>query len=182
MKKLKKDQRGFTLIELILVIALTGIITTAITMTIFQVFNMNTRTSNRMTAVRQVQHAGKLVSQDIMEAQIVNAGGILGFPLTLSWTEIVGEAPNTYKVIYKLTDMSDGLTILWREYYINPDIVDPDPISTIKVAEYIDPDQTRCYPLGVLPSGGVLTFRVTANVGGQSETREYEVKPRPGSS
>ena len=66
MKKLKKDQRGLTLIELVIVIAITGLITAGITMTIMQVFNMNTRASNRMTAVSQVQHAGKLVSEDIL--------------------------------------------------------------------------------------------------------------------
>ena len=94
MKKLNKDQRGLTLIELVIVIAITGLITAAITMTIFQVFNMNTRASNRMTAVSQVQHAGKLVSEDILEAQNVTPGANAGFPLTLTWTE-VGEAPNT---------------------------------------------------------------------------------------
>ncbi len=72
MKKLHKDQKGITLIELVIVIAITGIITAGITMTIFQVFNMNTRTSNRMTAVSQVQHAGKLVSEDILQAQNVD--------------------------------------------------------------------------------------------------------------
>jgi len=183
MKKLKKDQRGLTLIELVIVIALTGIITAGITMTIFQVFNMNTRTSNRMTAVSQVEHAGKLVSEDILEAQNVTPGANAGFPLTLTWTE-VGEAPNTYKVIYKLEDTS-GPTILWREYYIGSD---PDSLSlnsTTKVAEYIDPDQTSIDPSTpcYFPDCGAFryTLEVTANVGGQSETREYEVKPRPGS-
>ena len=169
MKKLHKDQRGITLIELVIVIAITGIITAGITMTIFQVFNMNTRASNRMTAVSQVQQAGKLVSEDILEAQNVTPGANAGFPLTLTWTE-VGEAPNTYKVIYKLEDTS-GPTILWREYYVNLALN-----STTKVAEHIDPDGTSCDW-----DGEVLTFRVTATVGEQSETRIYEVKPRPGS-
>ena len=45
-------------------------------------------------------------------------------------------------------------------------------------AEYIDPDvaKTRCDW-----DGEVLTFTVTATVGDESETRVYEVKPRPGS-
>lgn len=175
MKKLRKDQRGLSLIELVIVIAITGLVTAGITMTIMQVFNMNTRASNHMTAVSQVQHAGKLVSEDILEAQNVTPGADAGFPLTLTWTE-VGEAPNTYKVIYKLEDTS-GPTILWREYYVNLALN-----STTKVAEYIDPDpedpeqETSC-----VWAGGVLTFKVTATVGEQSEYRVYEVKPRPGS-
>ena len=69
MKKLNKDQRGLTLVELLIAILLTGLITGGITMTIFQVFNLNTRTSNHMTAVRQVQHAGFWVSPDVQMAQ-----------------------------------------------------------------------------------------------------------------
>ena len=178
MKKLGKGQRGFTLIELVIVIGLTSIVVAAITGTILGVFNTDARTRNDMTAVYQVRHAGKLVSEDILQAQHVTPGAITGFPLSLNWTE-VGETPNTYKVIYKLVDMSGGLKILWREYYINPDI-DPDPVSTTKVAEYIDPDPTKtsCVWDNV---NKVLTFTVTATVGGVSETRVYQVTPRPGS-
>ena len=176
MKKLHKDQRGITLIELVIVIAITGIITAGITMTIFQVFNINTRASNRMTAVSQVQQAGKLVSEDILEAQNVTPGANAGFPLTLTWTE-VGEAPNTYKVIYKLEDTS-GPTILWREYYVNLALN-----STTKVAEYIDPDPDQT---SFTPDGDAFIFKVTATVGEgtwgeESEQRIYRVQPRPGS-
>lgn len=174
MKRLHKDQRGFSLIELVIVIALTGLITAAITMTIFQVFNMNTRTANRMAAVSQVQHAGKLVSEDIQEAQpdkiYDNPAG--GEFLILGWT---AQDDTEYEVKYTLVDMSGGLKILWREHYINS-----TPDSTTKVAEYINPDQTKtkCDWDDV---NKILTFTVTATVGGQSETRVYEVKPRPGS-
>jgi prepilin-type N-terminal cleavage/methylation domain-containing protein len=170
MKKLKKNQRGFTLIELILVIGLTGLISGGITLTIMQVFNMDARTRNDMIAVYQVRQAGKLVSEDILEAQIVNAPVGSGFPLTLNWTD--GATNYTHGVIYTLADMSGGLKILWRKYYLNSALN-----SSIKVAEYINPDptKTKCDW-----DGKVLTFTVTATVGGQNETRVYEVKPRPG--
>lgn len=167
MKKLKRDQRGLTLIELVIVIAITGLITTAITMTVFQVFNMNTRASNHMTAVSQVQHAGKLVSEDILEAQSVNATGSSGFPLTLTWTE-VGAPGDSHTIIYTLEDGE-----LWRSESVN------GGNSTLtRVAEYINdnPADTYCDW-----DSEVLTFKVTATVGEQSETRVYEVKPRPGS-
>ena len=169
MKRLHKDQRGFTILELLLVIILTGIITTAITTTIFQVFNMNTRTANHMIAVSQVQQAGKLVSEDILQAQNVTAGGSLGFPLTLTWA-----VNATHEIIYTLENMPSGeFKRLQREHKINSVLE-----STTIVAEYIDPDQTSFYPLGMLPPGGVLTFTVTVTVGDESETRVYEVKPR----
>ena len=185
MKKLKKDQRGITLIELVIAIALTGVITAAITMSVFQVFNMNTRTSNHMAAVSHVQQAGKLVREDIMEAQNVDTGDDPGTPelLTLTWKEGGTEIP--HEVIYTLEDMSSGkFKILWRYYYINPDI-NSAPVSTTKVAEYIDPDQTSCCcdcdgDGDCNCDDAVVIFTVTANVGGQIETRVYEVMPRAG--
>ena len=155
------------MIELLLVIALTGLITAAITTTFFQVFAMNTRAANHMIAVSQVQQAGKLVSEDILETQSVNATGGSGFPLVLAWTV---QNSTAVEVIYTLEDGE-----LWRSESIDGG----DPTMT-RVAEYINSDQTNCAPLDVLPAGGVLTFTVTATVGDESETRVYEVKPRPG--
>ena len=169
MKKLKKDQRGLTLVELLIVIAITGIITGGITMSIFQVFNINTRTANRMAAVSQVENAGSWVSPDVQMSQSVETGVNSGFPLTLTWEE--WGTNNTHEVIYTLENMSGGLKKLQREHSI-----DSVPDSTIVVAEYIDPAETSCDRDGL-----VLTFKVTATVGEQSETREYKVKPRPGS-
>jgi len=177
MKKLKKDQRGFTLIELLIAILLTGLITGGITMTIFQVFNLNTRTSNHMTAVRQVQHAGFWVSPDVQMAQGVVTGGSPGVLLTLTWNE--GGTGIPHEVIYTLEDMPSGeFKRLWRSHSVN----DEEPTVT-HVAEYIDPDQTsfvcNCDPCDC--DNRVLTFTVIANVGGQSETRVYEIDPRPDS-
>ena len=166
---IQRDQRGLTLIELLIVILLTGAITSGITMTIFQIFNTNSRTSNHMIAIRQVQNAGKQVSEDLLQAQGWDLGGGSGFPLTLNWTDWDNVQ---HGILYTLEDMPYGeFKILRRRHDIN---LSPD--STINVAEYIDPDQTSC-----VQAGGVFTFTVTANVSGQSETRVYEVMPRSGS-
>lgn len=177
---IQRDQRGLTLIELLIAILLAGIVTSGITMTIFQVFDTSSRTSNHMVAIRQVQHAGKQVSEDLLQAQGVNPGGSSDFPLTLNWTDWDDAQ---HGIVYTLEDMPSGeFKILWRRHYINSSLD-----STTKVAEYIDPDQTCCgcgcgEDCGCDCGGdcGCLTFKVTANVGGQSETRVYEVSPRAG--
>jgi len=165
------NQRGFTMIEVIMALAVTAIITGGITMTIFQVFDGNTRSSNHMIAVRQVQNAGYWISHDTQMAQSVAlTAGPDGFPLTLTWAD--WDSGDVHKVVYTL--LADNK--LQREHYTN---LNPD--ATTFVAEYIDPDpaKTNCYE----DADGVLIFTVTATVGSgsqeESETRVYEVMPRP---
>jgi prepilin-type N-terminal cleavage/methylation domain-containing protein len=178
LRLINKDQRGFTLTELILAICISAIITAFITLTIFQVITGSARTNNHMTAVRQAQSAGYWVSHDAMMAQSI-APPAGGFPLTLTWTEWADGGPNgdEHEVVYSLVDgASGGLKSLQRSYSVN------GTTETSIVAQFIDPTekdgepQTKCEF-----AGGKLTFKVTATVGKQSETRTYEVMPRPGS-
>jgi len=165
------------MIEMVIAIALTGIITGGITMSIFQVFDGNTRTSNHMTAVRQVQNAGYWVSHDAQMAQDINTDDDPDTPelelVTLTWTEWEGDEQ---RVVYSLVDDK-----LQREHYINYDpVTNPDPDTTTFVAEYIDSTNTSCVWDDV---AGKLTLTVTATLGTgsqeASESRVYEITPRP---
>jgi len=167
---IQRDQRGLTLVELLIAILLASAVTSGITMTIFQVFDTSSRTSNHMVAIRQVQHAGKQVSQDLLQAKHIVPENDPDTPelLTLTWTDWDDAQ---HGIVYTLEDMPSGeFEILWRRHYVNSSLD-----STTKVAEYIDPYQTSC-----VPAAGAFSFTVTANVGGQSETRVYEVMPRAG--
>ena len=169
VRLLHKNQRGFTLIEMIVAMTITVLIIGVIAMAIFQVFNVNALSSNHMTAVRQVQNAGYWISRDAQMAQSVvpDDGGATGFPLTLTRTEWEGDE---HQVVY--TIIGDRLQ---REHYINS-----VPDSTIFVAEYVvsDPEKTNC-----VFTNGKLTLTVTATVGTwpqeEIETRVYEIVPRP---
>jgi len=168
MKRLHRDERGFSIIELMVVIVLTGLITTAITTTFFQVFNMNARTANHMSALSQVQQAGKLVSEDILESQAIDDNPTGGEFLILGWNS-TGE---THEITYTLEDGE-----LWRS-----ESIDGGGPETTRVAEYISSDPTDTY---CNLDGEVLIFRVTAIVGEgtvheESEQRLYRVQPRPG--
>ena len=177
------DQRGITLIEILVVVAIIGLISFGLTSTISQTFNVSSRTSNRMIAVRQVQQAGKQVSNDVLQSQNVTpTSNDTGFPLTLVWEH--WDRAERHEVRYDLTENNALKRTLW----VTPLGEGTTETVTI-VARYIDDtydysdDEWRTY-CEWDPLLRVLTFKVTARVAagpqGASETRIYEIKTRPG--
>jgi type II secretory pathway component PulJ len=168
-----------TLVELIMAMAVTAIILGGITATLWQVFSLNSRSVNHMTAVRQVQSAGYWVSHDALMAQSIEIGDDplgKGFPLILTWTDWDGDK---HEVTYTLENMIGGPKQLKRQhltYDSGGSVIDN---ATSIVAQHIVPGTPKTY---VEFTDGALIFTVTTSVGeglqAQSETRVYEVKPR----
>jgi prepilin-type N-terminal cleavage/methylation domain-containing protein len=161
---LHRNQRGFTLIEMLMVIAISGIITAGLALSVIQIFNGNAQSSSKMLAVRQVQNAGYFISQDTLMAQAVTPDlGVTGFPLTLTWTDWNSNA--IHEVVYTLLAGRK----LQRETFTDSSL---DTVTF--VAEYID---ATCQF-----TDGKLILTVTASIGGYrpaTETRTYEITPRP---
>jgi prepilin-type N-terminal cleavage/methylation domain-containing protein len=168
LRKVNKNQAGFTLIEFVMALTISVIISGTITATIFQVVTGSGRTNNHMIAIRQAQEAGFEISRDVQQARVVTpTADPDGFPLVLTWTDWEGV---TNTVTYKI----EG-TELHRKHDTG---VDPGEWGCI--AQYINPDPAKTY---CDFADGKLTFMVTVTVGSgseeQNETRVYEVTPRP---
>jgi len=164
-----RNEKGLTLVELVMAMGVTAIILGGITATLWQVFNTNTRSVNHMTAVRQVQSAGYWVSQDALMAQSITTdnGTTSHLPMTLTWTDWDG-------VVHSVTYSFDN-NRLKRTQGSGGDLI----------AHYIVPksptdlDGTICDF-----TSGKLVFTVKATVGSGAtagtEVRVYEVTPRTG--
>ncbi|MEA3442623.1 MAG: prepilin-type N-terminal cleavage/methylation domain-containing protein [Chloroflexota bacterium] len=168
MKLIKANQRGFTLIEILVAIVVGGMVVAAASTVVMQILQ-SSRSSSQMTALRQVQTAGYWVSHDALQAQEMNTNDFL----YIKWTD--WDDGDIHEIEYSLVG-SGTLKHLQRQEIINDDA--DHPTITI-VARYVDSSQTSCTPANhVFVPGELLTFMVTATMEEQTETRTYKIKPR----
>ncbi len=164
LRVITNKQKGFTLIEMIAVIAIAGLIFIAAAGTISQMFIINAQSTTRMIVVKQVESAIHWVSRDMQMAQTVKTDDPNPTVLTLTWVEW-NNPENSVNVTYTLNNGD-----LRRNHSVD--------VETI-VARHIDIESTS-----VDHTGGELNFTITitATLGGlrpASETRVVEVIPRP---
>ena len=163
-----KNQAGFTLIELMVALVISGIIGLGATVSSGQVLNQTSRNSDYTTASRNAMNAIHWISRDAMMAQTIN--GAEGFPqnedLSLNWVEW----DNT--VNSANYSLENG--ILRRIYS------DGSQVTNTIIAQYINPDEemTNC-----VSYNGTLTLTITSSVGEGSKvvnvTRVREIISRP---
>jgi len=173
---MKKGERGFTLIELIVGLSIIFLVSGAGAMATFQLLKGTEVNSTHMTAVRQVQNAGYWISHDTRMAQTVHTVNLtLPVFLVFNWTE--GDTQDEYEIVYTLDDVAGStLKKLHRNQSVNGGVN-----TTTFVAQYIDPDaaKTSCQYIS-----GKLTLTITATAGAgmaeQSETRTYQFVRRSG--
>ena len=182
---INESQKGFTLIELMVGLAIIASVMVGVTASIFQTFNVNTKSVNHMTASMQVQNAGHWFRQDIQMAQVIATDDDVVTPetevLTLLWVswerrdQHNNQLIDTYAVSYAYDNNK-----IWRNQKVTTDKYDSDGsfIETIEnitsslIAEHIT-------TLAVSATGGMVTVGIVASVGDTVEDRTYEITPRP---
>ena len=191
-----KTEKGFTLLELLIALTIAGIAVAGATTTLSHVITVSSANSNRMTAVRQAQTAGYWVSHDALMASEVQ----LDDPVTpeteflvLNWAEYIRDENKilldviSHNVIYSIEDGSSSLKCLQRQHTAT-NSGGEETVTTIIAGQNIDdslivpPDSYWTYNTEAKWNENgdqKLALRVTASVMGKSETRVYEIQPRP---
>ena len=164
---IRKTQKGFTIIEIMFVLAITGLISAGAAMSTAQIVTQGARNSEYAAANQHTLNAVHWISRDAQMSQTVVPNGATGFPLDL---KRVGWENSVYEASYNVTDGK-----LIRSYSINGTL-----LNEMLVAEYINmvsENTTVAY------SDNVVALKVTATMGSGSNaasvTKEREIKPRP---
>jgi prepilin-type N-terminal cleavage/methylation domain-containing protein len=171
LQLISRNQRGFTLVEILVAMAIGGLIMGGITTTIFQALTLPAKSNNQMTAVKQVENSINWIRHDAVQAQIMETSGDTGFPLRLTWVDW----NNTeYEVTYSLQEGK-----LERKYVTHDrDGTEVDNQTSV-IAEDIDTNSEMTY---CQVDGSTLTLKITATITGyriSSETRLVEILARP---
>ena len=168
LKLLHKNRAGFTLIDMLVAIAITGIIGIGASVSIAQVMNQTTRNNDYTTASSNAMNALHWMSRDALVAQTIS--GTDGFPLTqalsMRWT---GWDNSSYTANYTVTDgqlrriYSDGTTV-----------------TTTVIAEHINPASGMT---GCVSENGTITITITSSVGAGAKvidvTKVRNISSRP---
>jgi len=87
-------QKGFTLIEILVVMAVGGILMTGIVLSIYNVVWGSARSNSQVVALTDVNHAAWWLKKDIMMTQNTDlTDGVPQSSVTLSWTDYTGFEP-----------------------------------------------------------------------------------------
>jgi len=162
-------QAGFTLIEVIAAMAITGLIGFGASIATAQVLTQTTNNNDYTLASRDALNALYWISHDASMAQTIN--GTAGFPqtedLSLSWK---GWDNTEYSANYTLEN-----GVLTRIYSIG------GQVSSTVIASYINSDASLTF---CDFDDGILTVTVTSSVGEGdkvvSVTKVRVISPRPG--
>jgi prepilin-type N-terminal cleavage/methylation domain-containing protein len=174
-----KRQMGFTLIEMLIAILISGIVGIGAVTAVYQIADSSRDSNNHLVATKQAENAVYNISVDAaMNQETVMTGSGLHF-ITFKWTNWVDAR---YTVVSYSIDASGQLTRtqkVYRRKQVYSTGGSPESTQTSLIARYVDPSSAQTYCGGL--TSGLLTFQITVNIPGTHpviEVRRFQVTCR----
>jgi prepilin-type N-terminal cleavage/methylation domain-containing protein len=176
-RKQKKSQPGFTLVEMVVALAVAALILVGSAALMRYMVVATSQQSDQVLARLQVQYVGFWIGEDVVQAKNVElSDSTVGDLFVVTG---VDEGNETYTVTYRIdVNMKDkmgrDLASLSRTK------IGGEGAGTSIVAQYLDPSSTTCEYEKQSGNGTVLIFGVTALVDQRVASAKYEINPRAG--
>jgi len=164
---MKRKEKGFTLIEVIIAIAISGMIMAALAMTTATLLTNHRRSTDQNIVLPQVQNAGSWISRDVQMAKDVVFDNPSGFPVTLD-IPIDTDENNGHSIVY----LFDG-NKLKRQVYDLSDTL----ISETLIARHINVEDST---FGI-QDFNIYKLTIKASRDKAVVERSYEIVQRLGS-
>ncbi len=164
---MKRSEKGFTLIEVIVSMAIIGIIMPMMAMSVLTLLTNHQQANDHNIVLHQVQNVGYWISLDVQMANNIILTEPDGFPLTLN-VPVDTDENNDLSVDY----LFDG-NKLKRKVYDSLHTL----IAETLIAEYIDAQSTTFS----IVEFNIYNLAVKASKGETVSERSYKISQRPGS-
>ena len=155
-------QNGYGLIEIVVGVAIAGLLSTVLTAYSLLTINTIGDSKDRMNAIMQVENAGYWISRDIQMSNNITLGENAGFPLQLMRKDT---DQNEYEVTYSLIEKSIIRSLIKNE---------ESPVQNL-IAQNIN---TAASLTNLNSTDGLLIFNITSTSGDIDVSRTYKIKPR----
>ena len=129
---MRQHQKGFTLIEVILVLGITGFIIATIAMTTTTLLRNSEQPNTQQILLKEVKSAGYWLPRDILMSNDITLGDPNGFPFTIN-IPVDQDVNNDYSIEY----LFDGNSLL-RKQYDSLDVL----VAENLITRYIDTGNT----------------------------------------
>jgi len=157
--KLRRGEKGYTLVELLVAVSIAAFVTAGASMVIITMVKLTPKNSDWAIALHQVQYAGYWISRDVLMADNITVGTGSTF-LTLTEPQVDASSKT---IVYQFEDMSGGLKRLLRA----------DSDNTTLIAEYISTNTTA-----TPTDNHTLVLNIEAISGETAVSREYRAVQR----
>jgi len=165
-KLVKQREKGFTLLEVLIGLAIVAIIVAPITMTTTLIVKSFRQAAEYNAVLPQVQNASYWISRDVQIASGITLGDPNGFPLAF---DIPTDDDSTHD--YGIKYLFEGNKLM-REVYDSSETL----VSETFIADHIDTDNTTFSTVDT--DAGHYRLTVTAAGDVAVATKSYEIKQR----